>query len=135
MKERRRLVRHSFWILAILLIAVGPSAFAQTAPEATGEEAPGTDSGCLSLLPPLIAILLALIFRQVVPALFAGVWVGAWIVSGNPFTGLLRTIDRYVIDALADKDHVSIVIFSLMLGGMVGIMARSGGTLGPATGP
>jgi Na+/H+ antiporter NhaC len=89
-----------------------------------------TIPGWLTLLPPLLAILLALAFRQVIPALVAGVWVGAWIVSGGPFTGALRTIDTYVIRALADTDHVSIIVFSLMLGGMVGIMARAGGTVG-----
>jgi Na+/H+ antiporter NhaC len=86
--------------------------------------------GWLSLLPPVLAILLALLFRQVVPALVAGVWLGASIVSGGPLTGALRTIDGYVIHALADADHVSIIVFSLMLGGMVGIMARAGGTVG-----
>jgi Na+/H+ antiporter NhaC len=89
-----------------------------------------TIPGWLTLLPPLLAILLALVFRQVIPALVAGVWFGAWIVSGGPFAGALRTIDGYVVRALADADHVSIVVFSLMLGGMVGIMARSGGTIG-----
>ena len=86
--------------------------------------------GWLTLLPPLLAIVLALLFRQVVPALVAGVWAGAWIVSGGPFVGLLRTVDGYVITALADGSKVSIVIFSLLLGGMVGIMARMGGTIG-----
>jgi hypothetical protein len=82
--------------------------------------------GWIALLPPLLAILLALVFRQVVPALVAGVWIGAWCVTGSPITGALRTIDDYVIRALADTDHVSIIVFSLMLGGMVGIMARAG---------
>jgi Na+/H+ antiporter NhaC len=86
--------------------------------------------GWLTLFPALLAIALALLFRQVVPALVAGVWVGAWIVAGGPFSGALRTIDGYVIHALADADHVSIIVFSLMLGGMVGIMARAGGTVG-----
>jgi Na+/H+ antiporter NhaC len=86
--------------------------------------------GWVTLLPPLLAILLALLFRQVVPALLAGVWIGAWIFFGSPFVGALRTIDHYVIRALADPDHVAIVVFSLMLGGMVGLVSRSGGTLG-----
>ena len=86
--------------------------------------------GWMTLLPPLVAILLALLFRHVVPALLAGVWIGAWIFFGNPFFGALRTIDHYIIDALADRDHVSIVVFSMLLGGMVGLVSRSGGTLG-----
>jgi Na+/H+ antiporter NhaC len=86
--------------------------------------------GWLTLLPPLIAILLALIFRQVIPALAAGIWVGAWICHDGPFKGALRAIDNYVIQALADTDHVSIIVFSLLLGGMVGVVSRSGGMIG-----
>jgi len=86
--------------------------------------------GWWSLLPPLVAIGLALALRQVVAALFAGVWIGAWIGFGGPWTGLLRAVDRYVLHALADRDHVSILLFSMLLGGMVGIISRSGGTIG-----
>jgi Na+/H+ antiporter NhaC len=89
-----------------------------------------TIPGWMTLLPPLVAILLALLFRQVVPALLAGVWIGAWIFFDGPFVGALRTIDHYVIDALSDPDHVAIVVFSMLLGGMVGLVSRSGGTLG-----
>jgi Na+/H+ antiporter NhaC len=90
--------------------------------------------GWISLAPPLLAILLALALRQVYLALLGGVWLGAWIVSGGGIGGLLvgalRTFDRYIVGALADSDHVAIILFSLMLGGMVGVMSRSGGTTG-----
>ncbi len=90
--------------------------------------------GWLSLAPPLLAILLALVLRQVFLALLGGVWLGAWIVEGGSFAGFflggLRTLDRYIVGALADSDHVAIILFSLMLGGMVGVMSRSGGTTG-----
>jgi len=104
--------------------------------EVPGHDAAGLEfelraiSGWTSLLPPLLAILLALLFRQVIPALLCGVWVGAWIAYGNPLVGALRTVDHYVVGALADVDHVSIIIFSLLLGGMVGLVSRSGGTVG-----
>src|SRR6056297_1433633 len=84
-----------------------------------------------SLLPPLIAILMALIFREVVTALFAGVWLGATAVTGfDPFAGLFRSIDTYLMPAVADGGHASIIMFSLLLGGMVGLVARNGGTDG-----
>ena len=86
--------------------------------------------GWLSLAPPFLAILLALVFRQVVPSLLAGIWLGAWIADGSPAAALLRTLDRYVLDALTDSDHMSIIVFSMLLGGMVGVLARSGGTQG-----
>jgi len=84
-----------------------------------------------SLLPPFIAITLALIFRDVVLSLFTGVWLGATVMSdGNLGSGFLRVIDTYARDALTDSDHISIILFSILLGGMVGVMSRSGGTHG-----
>lgn len=89
--------------------------------------------GWFSLLPPLVAIALALLFREVVTALFAGVWLGSLAVAGfNPLTATWRLIDTFVVPALGDTDggHTQIVVFSLLLGGMVGIIARNGGTMG-----
>ena len=85
-----------------------------------------------SIVPPLVAILLALVFREVLAALFAGVWLGALAVAGfNPLTATWRTVDTFVVSALADDSgQTQIVVFSLLLGGMVGIIARNGGTLG-----
>ena len=90
------------------------------------------DPGWLSLLPPLIAIVLALLFREVVVSLFAGVWLGALLLNGfDPLAATLRSLDQFVLGALAeDADHTSIIVFSLLLGGMVGVMSRSGGTRG-----
>jgi Na+/H+ antiporter NhaC len=89
-----------------------------------------TIPGWLTVVPPVLAIVLALLFRQVILALLAGVWSGAWIYYGDPLVGALRTMDHFVIEALGDSDRVRILIFSLLLGGMVGIISRSGGTLG-----
>ena len=87
--------------------------------------------GWISLLPPLVAILLALIFREVVISLFFGVWLGALFFAGlDPLAATWRTIDQFAMPALASPDHASIIIFSLLLGGMVGVMGRSGGTRG-----
>ena len=89
--------------------------------------------GWFSLLPPLVAIVLALIFKEVITALLAGIWLGALAVAGyNPLQATWRLIDQYVVPALGDTDggHTQIVVFSLMLGGMVGIISRNGGTRG-----
>ena len=89
------------------------------------------EPGWLSLLPPLVAIALALIFREVVISLFAGVLLGAIMLAGwNPLSGMAMTIDRFALEAVADTDHASIMIFTLLLGGMVGVLGRSGGTRG-----
>lgn len=87
--------------------------------------------GILSLLPALLAIAMALITRQVIVALFFGIWLGASIVAGyNPLMGFLRTFDHYIVEALSDSDRIYILIFSLALGGMVGVISKSGGTQG-----
>jgi len=91
-------------------------------------------AGWISIMPPLIAIALALWFKQVIPALFAGVWMGAWAINGGNlkalWTGLLDTFQVYILGALANPDHAAIVLFSLMVGGMVGIISRNGGMHG-----
>lgn len=88
------------------------------------------DVGWLSLIPPLVAIALALATREVILSLFAGVWIGAVILAGfNPIAGTGGALD-VLVDALVNPDHMAIIVFSLLLGGMVGVMARSGGTGG-----
>ncbi len=87
--------------------------------------------GFLSILPPLLAIAMALITRQAIIALFCGIWLGVTIISGyNPITGFLHTLDTYIIKAFADSSRVNILLFTLLLGGMVGVITRSGGTEG-----
>ena len=89
--------------------------------------------GILALLPPLLAIGLAIATREVLLSLFAGVWIGATVIMGyNPLLGFLRALDTYLVDSLANPDHAAIVLFTLTLSGMVGLMARSGGTRGLA---
>lgn len=90
------------------------------------------EPGWLSLLPPLVAIVFALIFREVVLSLFVGVWLGALLLNGwDPFTATLRSVDTHILSGIAeDPDHVAIIVFSMLLGGMVGVMSRSGGTRG-----
>jgi Na+/H+ antiporter NhaC len=109
----------------------GDLPLAISAADGRAELSPIALPGWFSILPPLLAIALALLFREVVISLFAGIWLGAFFVAGlNPIAATLRTIDQFVAPALGDVDHAAIVIFSLMLGGMVGLMGRSGGTHG-----
>ena len=89
--------------------------------------------GLLSIVPPLVAILFALIFREVIIALCAGVWIGAiFIYDYNPLIGLLRLVDRFVVGALADPDHAAIIVFTMLFGGMVGVISKNGGMQGIA---
>jgi Na+/H+ antiporter NhaC len=89
------------------------------------------EPGWLSLLPPLVAIALALLTREVVLSLFAGIWLAALLLMGfNPVAATTHSLDTFILEPLTDGDHVAIVLFSLMLGGMVGVVTRSGGAQG-----
>ncbi len=91
----------------------------------------------LSILPPLIAIVLALVFKEVIISLFVGVWAGAFIAGGLRFDSFYyllvsfwEVVSNYVVQALADSDHISVIVFSLLIGGMVAIISRNGGMAG-----
>jgi Na+/H+ antiporter NhaC len=87
--------------------------------------------GFLSLLPPLLAIALAFLVRQVLLSLFSGIWIGAMLMADyNPISGFMRTVDTFLPDSLADPDHASILLFSLTLGAMVGVISKAGGMQG-----
>ncbi len=87
--------------------------------------------GWVSVLPAVLAIAIALTLRNVIPALLLGLWVGATALQSFTFRGagigLLDTFQVFVRGALADADRASIVLFTMMIGGMVGIITRNGG--------
>lgn len=88
----------------------------------------------ISILPPLIAIGMALLIRSVLPALMLGLWLGAWALEGlsaeGLFIGLFASFEVYVANAVADADHATIMLFTFMIAGMVGIISRNGGMRG-----
>jgi len=120
------------FIVAMAGLAWSMPALAQEA-GADGRSIPGW----LSILPPVIAIALALLTRQVIPSLAAGIWVGAWFANElslyGIWGGLLDVFDTWTLQALAppdgDTSHMSIILFTMMIGGMVGIIYRNGGAL------
>ncbi len=97
------------------------------ADEAQVEAAP-SHRGFRSVLPPLAAIVLALLLKDVLIALVVAIFLGALFVHGGVFTAFARTIDAYIVPALADADHAAILIFSALLSATVGVVARAGGT-------
>ncbi len=90
--------------------------------------------GWVSVLPPLVAILLAFLLRAVIPSLFAGLILGAWLINGmtwqGALTGVFDTMTIYILDAMTDPDHGAIILFTLLIGGMVGIVSHNGGMVG-----
>lgn len=115
---------------AVEVIATGATISANMA-GATSRAEVWVMPGWLSILPPLLALVLAIATRQVLPALLGGVWLGATVGAGlDPLEGTLRTLDTVLVGALADADHAKIILFTMMLGGMTAVIARSGGTHG-----
>jgi len=87
--------------------------------------------GWVSVLPAVMAIAIALTLRNVIPALVLGLWLGATALQSFTMKGaglgLLDSFQVFVRGALADSDRASIVLFTMMIGGMVGIITRNGG--------
>ncbi len=90
-----------------------------------------------SVVPPIVAIVMALVLREVYLSLLLAVLSGAWILAAEHYglingliIGLLRVIDTYVMKALWDKDHLSVIVFSMLIGGMVALLSRNGGMQG-----
>lgn len=82
------------------------------------------------LLPPLVAIGLALWTKEVYLSLLAGLWLGTTIiVGGNPILGLRELIDQLVA-VFEDPSNTRILLFSLLVGGLIALVQASGGVLG-----
>ena len=109
-------------IAAILLLTV----FAK--PAAEGSAVYGS---FVSLLPPLVAIALALITKEVYSALFLGVLTGAFLYAGGNAELALKTMlfheEGGLIAGLTDSSHASVLVFVILLGTLVVLMNRSGG--------
>ncbi|MFO8234318.1 MAG: Na+/H+ antiporter NhaC family protein [Bacteroidales bacterium] len=91
-----------------------------------------------SIIPPLIAILFALIFKEVYSALFIGILIGTTTIylhqGANFFIAIFKGIfaipDTYVLQSLGKTEHISIIVFSMLIGGMVSIITKNGGMKG-----
>src|SRR5690606_8631113 len=86
----------------------------------------------MSIIPPLIVILLALVFKEEVSSLVIGIVSGACITGyyahdGSVWNGFFRFIDTYVVRAMTDSSHVSVMVFSILIGGIVAVISRNGG--------
>lgn len=127
---------------------VPTSADASTTPAGSPSPySPASRYGLRSATPAAVAILLAILFRQVIPALIVGLVVGAYMLvpclpnehalasAPSWLAGLRLAVEHLFFDALREKDkafpgHLAIVVFTLVIGFTVGVMGRSGGTAG-----
>ena len=84
-----------------------------------------------SLLPPIVAIVLALISKEVYSSLFLGCLVGALLVSNfRPWETLVQLVegDNGIVTTVADSGNIAIIVFLVVLGIMVDLMNKTGGS-------
>ena len=82
--------------------------------------------GIWGLIPPVLTITLAFITKDVMVSLFLGILSGTLIVAGgNPFVAILNLTDM-LADSLNDGWNIRILLFCALLGGLVGMLSRTG---------
>jgi Na+/H+ antiporter NhaC len=89
-----------------------------------------TPYGWLSILPPAIALGLAIKTKQVYVSLLLGIWVGWTIMSGwNPAAGMVASVDL-LVDVFSDRDRTLTILLSAMIGAVILYTQYSGGVAG-----
>lgn len=87
--------------------------------------------GWISLLPPLVAIALAMVTKRAAISLLLGIYCGALITNGgNPIGALVDFFEVHLWPTFADEGKLRLFSFTLLMGAMIGVISRSGGMLG-----
>lgn len=82
-----------------------------------------------ALVPSFVAIILALITKEVYSSLFIGITVGAVLAANGSFTGTLNNIfTNGIVASVSDPYNVGILVFLIMLGSIVALMNKAGGS-------
>ena len=114
-------------LAALLLMAVmlPMAAFAEGGDAAQ----PAVYATFWSLVPPIVAIALALITKEVYSSLFVGILIGGLLYAGgNPEGTVLHVFSDGIVSVLSDSDNVGILIFLVILGSIVAMMNKAGGS-------
>ncbi len=121
MENKTRTVRVTIAAFVAVVLFLVISAFVTT-PESVQES-------FWSLIPPLIAIILALVTKEVYSSLFIGILTGSLLYSGFNFEGTMTHVfNDGIIASLSDPWNVGILIFLVILGTIVQLMNRTGGS-------
>ena len=121
MENKTRTVRVTIAAFVAVIIFLVISAFVTT-PESVQQS-------FWSLIPPLIAIILALVTKEVYSSLFIGILTGSLLYSGFNFEGTMTHVfSEGIIASLSDSWNVGILIFLVILGTIVQLMNRTGGS-------
>ena len=131
-KGRRKMSKKAGTALSVMaMVFMGALASPLTVLAADTEETyqPALYATIWALLPPLVAIILALITKEVYSSLFVGIVVGALLYSGFKFEGTVTQIfEGGIIKVLSDSYNVGILIFLVILGSVVCMMNKAGGS-------
>ena len=116
-------------VMAMVFMGALASPLTVLAADAEETYQPALYATIWALLPPLVAIVLALITKEVYSSLFVGIVVGALIYSGFKFEGTVTQIfEGGIIKVLSDSYNVVILIFLVILGSVVCMMNKAGGS-------
>lgn len=89
-----------------------------------------TESAWYSVLPPVLAIVLAIWSKQVILSLFAGIWIGYTLLSGlNPLVGLTEALEG-IVSVFGDPSDTRVLMFTLIIGSLIATIEHSGGVRG-----
>ncbi len=89
-----------------------------------------TDPSWYSILPPIIAIVLAIWTKQVILSLFAGIWMGFTLLHGfDPVAGVTAGVNG-IIHVFSDAGDTRVIIFTLLIGSLIASIEHSGGVRG-----
>lgn len=121
--------RTALSVMAMVFMSALASPLTVLAADAEETYQPALYATIWALLPPLVAIILALITKEVYSSLFVGIVVGALLYSGFKFEGTVTQIfEGGIIKVLSDSYNVGILIFLVILGSVVCMMNKAGGS-------
>ncbi|GMG86985.1 Na+/H+ antiporter NhaC family protein [Biformimicrobium ophioploci] len=93
-------------------------------------------AGWLSVVPAVLAVAMAMLLRNVILALFTALVFGGWLLYGLAPAGLFKSVldsaNVWAVQAVTDIEHMQVIVFCFLIGGMVGIVSKNGGTMGIA---
>ncbi len=83
-------------------------------------------SSYISILPPLIAIFLAIISKRVLLSLFSGILLGTILLKETKMLSFFESFDSFIVPTLSNKDNINVLLFTMFLGGVVSIIVNTG---------
>ena len=126
MTDMKKNIKRTAVLSVVLVLMFAITVFGA---EQTEEYVPAVYATFWALVPPVVAIGLALITKEVYSSLFIGVLMGGILYSGFSFEGTITHIfEDGMINVLSDSYNVGILIFLVILGAMVCLMNRAGGS-------